>query len=428
MDPKPLFEQLGISLLLGLLVGLQRQRTDSALAGIRTFPLITVFGTLCALLAQSMQSPWIPAAGLLALMGAVAVGNLSKGGEKSSGTGITTEIAVLVMFAVGAFVVVGPASVAVATGCGVAILLYLKPQMHGFAVRLGDDDFRAIIQFLLVTFIILPVVPNEAYNPLEFLGPLIPRLGGDEFRVLNPHEIWLMVVLVVSISLGGYLVYKLFGHRAGVVLGGILGGTISSTATTVSFSRRSAIAPETSGLSALAIMIASTVTYIRVLLEIGVAAPSFVEVAAPPLLMLAGVSCLLVLAAGVTSRRGESEMPPQGNPTELKSAVVFGAVFAVITLAVAAGQVYLRDAGLYLIAGLSGMTDMDAITLSTARLVQADRLEAGIGWRLVVVAAMSNLVFKGILVAAMGHRRLRARIAVLFGLSLAAGGAILALW
>ncbi len=428
MDPMPLFQQLGISLLLGLLVGLQRQRSDSEVAGIRTFPLITIFGTLSTILSQTMQSPWIPAAGIVALMGLLAIGNLPKIHAKQGSTGITTEIAALVMFVVGAMVVVGPWSVAVATGCGVAILLYLKPQMHGFAAKLGDEDFRAIIQFLLVTFIILPVVPNESYNLLQLLKPIWPQLGGDEFRVFNPHETWLMVVLVVSISLGGYLLYKWLGQRAGVLLGGILGGTISSTATTVSFSRRSASTPDLASLSAVAIMIATTVSFFRVLLEIGVAAPGFMPVAAPPLAILGGTSCVLALIAWMTSQGESTEMPSQENPTEIKSALVFGAVFAAITLAVALGNAYLRDEGLYAIAALAGMTDIDAITLSTSRLVDAGRLEATVGWRLVITAALSNLVFKGILVAAIGPRRLLGRIAVLFGLSLVTGVVLLLLW
>jgi len=428
MDPTPHFQQFGISLLLGLLVGLQRQRTDSELAGIRTFPLITIFGTLCAVLAQTLHAPWIPAAGILGLVGMLAASNLSRIGSGKTVSGLTTEVAVLVMFAVGAFLVVGPWSVAVAVGCGVAILLQLKPQMHGFAARLGEEDFRAIIQFLLVTFIVLPVVPNQAYNPLEPLATLFPRLGDEAFRVLNPHEIWLMVVLVVSISLGGYVAYKLFGHRAGVVTGGMLGGTISSTATTVSYSRQAADAPSTAGLACVAIMIATTVTYLRVLLEISVVSPTFLPIALPPLAIMGGVSCLLVVATWLVAGRGESEMPPQGNPTQLKSAVMFGLAYAVVSLAVAVGRVVLPQEGLYLIAALSGMTDMDAITLSTSRYVQSGRIDASVGWRLVVLATMSNLVFKGIIVATTGHRRLFVPIALMFGVSLAVGAALIFFW
>lgn len=435
MDSLPIFRPLAISLLLGLLVGLQRERTEPEMAGFRTFPLITTLGTLCALLAQQFGYEWILAAGFAGIIAVIVMGNLAKLRRESPGTGVTTEFAILVMFAVGAFVVVGPWEVAVVVAFGVAILLHLKPQMHGFAARMGEEDFRAILQFVLITFIILPVLPDKDYDPLALLHRAVPALIASQhvpFDVLNPYEIWLLVVLVVSISLGGYVMYKLFGSRAGTVLGGILGGTISSTATTVSYSRRSATTAEAVDLSAVVIMIASTITYIRVLIEVAVAAPSFLTHAAGPILVLLGVSTLLAAGSWMTRQPGAIEMPEQANPTELKSAIVFAVMYAVVLMAVAAGERYLKgefkDQGLYAIAGLSGMTDMDAITLSTSRLVQAGRLEPQMAWRLLVIGTMSNVVFKGILIAVIGHRRLLKRIVGLFAVALLAGAAVLLLW
>ena len=146
--------------------------------------------------------------------------------------GTTTDVAMLLMFAVGVFIVVGSIPVAIAVGGGVAVLLQFKPELHRIAQRLGDEDLRAIMQFVLITCIILPVLPNHNYGPGRFIHPGKPIAALD---VLNPWQIWLMVVLVVGLSLTGYIVYKFFGRNAGILLGGILGGAISSTATTVSY-------------------------------------------------------------------------------------------------------------------------------------------------------------------------------------------------
>lgn len=428
MDPVPLFRDLAISLLLGLLVGLQRQRTDPVLAGIRTFPLICLFGTLCGHLSQSFEFVWIVPAGVLGIIAVIVVGNLPALRVPDPGHGVTTEVAMLVMFAVGALVVVGPSIVAAAVTGAVAILLQLKPQMHGFAAKLGEKDMRAILQFVLITFIILPVVPRETYDPMALLRPLAPQADWPELRVLNPHQIWLMVVLVVSISLGGYVSYKLFGEQAGILLGGILGGTISSTATTVSFARRTASAPEGSVAAAIVVLIAGTVTFVRVLLEIAVTAPAFLPVAAGPIGTLLAVSTAQAGLLWLAHRRGSSEMPAQENPSELKAAMLFGAVYASVTLAVAAAKAFLKDAGLYGVAVLSGMMDMDAITLSTSNFVRSGTLDAQVGWQVIVVATLSNLVFKGAVVAAVGARPMFWRVALAYGVLLGTGGAVLAFW
>ncbi|MBT6155213.1 MAG: MgtC/SapB family protein [Planctomycetaceae bacterium] len=434
MDLVPLFGQLAISLLLGLLVGLQRERTESNIAGFRTFPLITLFGTLSAILANAFDSPWIVGVGFVGVVALAVVGNFPKFQHDNSDkhdTGVTTEAAMLVMYAVGALVVVGPWEIAVAVGGTVAILLYLKPQLHGFASRLGDQDFRAILQFVLITFVILPVLPNQQYDPIAAVGPLLqpffPNAVFPDFAILNPYEIWWLVVLVVGISMGAYVSYKLFGSRAGTVLGGVLGGLISSTATTVSYSRRSAQKPNLAALSASVIMIATTVTYLRVLLEIGIAGPSFLPTAIGPIGVLFVVSLVLSISTWVMGRQGEADMPEQSNPSEMKTAFIFAILYAVVLMAVAAGKAFFPGA-LYIVAILSGMTDMDAITLSTSRLVQSDALQSATGWRLIVTASMSNLAFKGAIVAFIGDRRLARQIAILFGISLLSGVAVLALW
>ena len=270
------FSQLGISLVLGMLVGLQREWTEQRrMAGLRTFPLITVLGTVSAILATQFGG-WIVGAGLLAVVAVLVVAKWSQLNHDDTDHGTTTDMAVLLMFAVGALLAIENMTiVAVAIGAGVAVLLQFKPELHGIVHRLGAADLKGIMQFVLITCIILPVLPNRTYGP---------------FDVLNPFETWLMVVLIVGMSLGGYITYKFFGQNAGILLGGFLGGAISSTATTVSSSRQARGGQTRPAVAAIVILVASTVVFIRVLIEIAVVVgrtkPDFLRTAATPIVIL----------------------------------------------------------------------------------------------------------------------------------------------
>jgi uncharacterized membrane protein (DUF4010 family) len=407
-----LFIQMGISLLLGLLVGLQRERTEASVAGIRTFPLISAFGTVCAWLAGN-HGGWIIAAGLLGLATLLVVGNLARLRAGDVDPGLTTEVAALLVFGLGALLAVGLMPVAVALGGAVALLLHFKQPLHTFVAQIGETDIKAVMQFALVTLVILPVLPNRSFGPYD---------------VLNPFEIWLMVVLIVSISLAGYVAFKLCGARAGTLLGGVIGGLVSSTATTASFARQSRENAGTASLSTLVIMIASGVVFVRVLVEMAAVAPGQFGRMAPPLAAMLAV-CFLIAAVALRFTRAQTaELAPPRNPAQLKSALLFGGLYAVVIFAVAAAKDQLGSSGMFLVAVVSGLTDMDAITLSTAQLTDAGRVDAGTGWRVILVAAMSNLVFKAGIVALLGERRLFRRILVLFGIALLAAGAILGLW
>jgi len=412
MDFSAVAKEIGIALGLGLLVGLQRERVASPLAGFRTFPLITVSGTIAALLGQSFGG-WIVGAGLIALAGLIIVGDLAKQKKGDIDPGLTTEVAMLLMYGVGAYLVVGHKAAAIAIGGGVAVLLHLKPEMHSLAARIGNADFKAIMQFVLVSLVILPVLPDQAYGP---------------YQVLNPHRIWILVVLIVGISLAGYMTYKFFGEKAGVVMGGILGGLISSTATTVSYARRSRQAKGSHKLAAQVILIASTVVFVRILVLIAATAPASLREAGPPLGAMLGVMTLLSAVTWFMDRHAKVQMPLQENPTELKSAILFAALFALVTLGVAAAKEHFGQRGLYVVAVLSGLTDMDAITLSTTQIIQSGQTDARTGWRLILAAALANLVFKAGTTAALGERKLFLRVSALFGAAFAGGILILFLW
>jgi uncharacterized membrane protein (DUF4010 family) len=407
-----IFIQLAVALGLGLLVGLQRERVGPGIAGIRTFALITLFGAVSAQLAKVFGG-WLIGVGLLATALLVTAGNLVRLQSREAEPGQTTEFTALLMYGLGAWVVTGSMAVPIVLTGVVVVLLHLREPLHTLVGKIGEKDLRAIMQLVLLTLVILPVLPDRDMGP---------------YGVLNPYQVWWMVVLIVGLSLAGYVVYKLFGAGTGTVVAGILGGLISSTATTASYARRSREAPDLSRLAALVVMIASAVVYGRILVEIAaVARARFLDLA-PPLAAMLGVAALVSVAAWLAGRDQDEEPPEPENPAELKPALVFGALYAAILLAVAFARHRFGTAGLYTVAGLSGLTDVDAITLSTSRLVHGSRLDPETGWRAILLASLSNLVFKGGIVAVLGSRALLARVALLFGAVLLGGGLIFFLW
>lgn len=416
MDLDTTFFKLALALGLGLLMGLQRQRVDSHIAGIRTFPLIALFGALMALTAPAF-GPWLVAAGLVALAVVLLIANLMRLRSEAR-PGMTNEIAVLLMYGLGAYLVVGHTEAAVAVGGSAVLLLYLKEPMHRAVGAMSERDLTAVMQFALVTLVVLPVLPDRAFGP---------------YAVLNPFRVWLMVVLIVAINLAGFVAHKLSAAQTGALLGGVVGGLVSSTATTVSYARRSRSEAGHSlaaaALATLVIMVASTVSLLRVVVEVAVAAPrQFTRIAAP-LGLLLGWMLLLAALAWWRGRRSQAEkVPAAENPAELRPALVFGAVFALVTLAVAFVKERFGDVGLYPVALLSGLTDVDAITLSSVNLAAQGRLDTGVTARLVLLAVLANIAFKGGCALLLGSPALRRHVGIYFGLALAGGAAILAAW
>lgn len=416
MSTALIFQQLGISLGLGLLVGLQRERSEADAPGLRTFPLITILGTVCALIGRDLGG-WVVFAGFVGLIVILLFPVLIRMRQADADPGITTDVAALLMYAVGALVVVLPEQpgVPVAIGGGVAVLLQYKLELHTLARQLGDRDIKAIMQFVLLSCVILPVLPNQNF----FLG------------VVNPRETWLMVVLIVGMSLGGYILYKFLGRDAGILLGGLLGGAISSTATTVSQARQTSDGHADIRPPALIILIASTVVFVRVLIEAAVVAPAFLKSLAPPIAVIMLIMLIPVAVVWLRVRKQPSEMPAQGNPTELKTALMFGAMYTLVLLALAWVKEYVGDRWLFGVAILSGLTDMDAITLSTARMFRTESAQTWIatdGWRLVVSAALANMIFKSLMVASLAPWKLTRYVILLFALPFAGGLAVLFLW
>ncbi|MCA9198265.1 MAG: MgtC/SapB family protein [Planctomycetales bacterium] len=399
------YHAIALSAGLGLLVGLQREWKDKQIAGIRTFPLVTLLGTLAAII-SGPESYWVVAAGLLSIAGLLLIANVAKVKAEHFDPGMTTEAAALLMFLVGAAVGYNWTGPAIVTTGIVAVLLHWKEPLHGFVDRIGEKDFKGLIHLVLIAFVILPMLPNETFGPYD---------------VLNPYKIWRMVVLIVGISMAAYVAYKVLGARVGSILGGVLGGLISSTATTVSYARQSKSDVDSSVMAAFVITIASTIVNVRVLFEIGVVAPELLLYAAVPLCVMLLVMTVECLVLFVPLRKQETKAPDHDNPAQLKPAIIFGALYAVILFVVAAAKQHFGNQALYGVATISGLTDVDAITLSTAKLFSDGRVDASTAWRVILIATMSNLVFKTGAVAILGNRKLFAYTSVLFGIALVTG-------
>ncbi|HUP52746.1 MAG TPA: MgtC/SapB family protein [Longimicrobiales bacterium] len=406
------FMDLLIALGIGLLVGLQKERTESPLAGLRTFALASLLGAVAALLSQQMGS-WIIVAGLLVIAALMVTGNVMLMRRGDIDPGQTTEVAIVLTFLVGALVVVGPREVAIVLGATMAMLLHLRDELKGWVKRLSDRDVRAVMQFVVISLIILPVLPDQTYGPYD---------------VLNPRQIWWMVVLIVGMNLAGYAAFRLMGQRAGTALAGVLGGTISSTATTMSYARLAKASPSHTKAAVVIVWIASGIVFVRILIEIGAVAPAFLPTAAGPVSVMIIIFVVAAVAIWKSSTAPtESPLDP-GNPSELKPALLFGALYAAVLLVVAAAQDMLGNVGLFAAAALSGLTDIDAITLSTSRLVATGVVDQATGWRLILVGAMSNMLFKFGLAASLGTQEMAKRLAVLFSLAIAVGAGLIVVW
>lgn len=407
-----LLKSLGTALGLGLLVGLQREWVRARIAGIRTFALVTLFGGLSGVLSFTLGG-WVIAAALAACAAIVILGNLADAKGPNPDVGLTTEISILVMFAVGAVAVLGHRLEAVVCAGTVMVLLQSKEPLHGMVRRIGESDLREIGRLVLAGLVILPLLPNRE---MGYLG------------VLNPFKAWLMVVLIIGISLSAYLAGKAFGGSKGAVLAGVLGGLISSTATTASVARRSRAAG-TAGRSLAAVtLIASAVVFVRVIAEVVIAAPGAWPAMLPPLGAMMVWTALVALAMTRLAAKAGHAGAEEDTPSELKGAVMFGLLYVAVLYGVALAKEHFGTAGLYTVAAISGLTDMDAITLSTSGLVQSGHVEAATGWRVILLGGIANLAFKAGLVAVLGVKGYIRPALAGFAAALAGGGAILAFW
>lgn len=403
---------LAVAAGLGLLVGLQREWAAQDVAGIRTFALISLLGCTAGLVVP--VTPLAIPAGLLGLSVLLLLGGAYAVRVAEPDPGLTTEVAVLLVFMVGVLVGLGHHLPGIVLGGTVALLLQWKRPLHALVRSLREGDLRAIFQFVLVALVILPLLPDQAFGP---------------YGVLNPFRIWLMVVLIVGISIASYVGYRVVGGGAGTLVAGLLGGMISSTATTVSYARQARTRSEVSRAAAVVVVLASVVMFVRVTVEIALVAPAALGEMAPPLIVMGSGLALASAVLWIRGRSGEEgSLEEPEPPSELRTAITFGLLYALVLLGVATAREHLGPTALYVVAAISGLTDMDAITLSTSQLVRGGRLDPATGWRLILVGGMANLAFKGAVVGLVAGGRLLRPVAAAFGTAIALGAGLILLW
>jgi uncharacterized membrane protein (DUF4010 family) len=345
------------------------------------------------------------AVGLL-VVGAMMIAAVNVDPQDDGDPGTTSVVAAMVCFALGASVWYGHARLAVMLAIATTTLLYFKSELHGMSTSLTRRDLISMLQFAVLSFIVLPILPDRSYGPYE---------------ALNPYQVWWMVVLISGVSLAGYAALRIAGSRHGAAVIGIFGGFVSSTATTMVFARHARDRVELLRTATLVVLLANLVVMVRLWLVSAVVAPQLML----PLAIVVGSGLAGGLAVTLWGWRrlgaqGELPMPEVKNPTEIRTALTFGLLYAAVLFLSALLQDVAGSKGLYLVALASGLTDVDAITLSSLRLYNLETLAATQTVTAIALAVLSNLAFKTGLVIVIGGGAL-ARHVVPGMLAIAAG-------
>lgn len=399
-EPTILIQKLGISILIGLLIGLEREyargKDFKHFAGARTFPLIAVFGFLSALVA-SISAIWIYALFFLSFVILIGISYYSSASEGH--IGMTTEIASILVFLLSSLIFWDLILFSVIIAVVMAAFLSLKFQIRSFVERITEEDIYAVLKLLIVTIIVLPLLPDKSFGP---------------HNALNFKLIWLMVIFIAGISFIGYLLAKIVGYQRGIKLTGLFGGIVSSTALTFTYSKKSKENPDFVKNLAAGIILASTVVYPKVLFEIAAINSSLaVKMILPlSLLTLTGIVNSVIIWRKTSKVLLEDTVVK--NPFELKAALYFGLVFGGILFVTKLSSVYLGDNGIFIVSFLSGLPNIDAIVLSLAQLAdqQIESLTASKG---IIIALISNTLFKFSLTVIIGSRELKNSVLMGFG-------------
>jgi uncharacterized membrane protein (DUF4010 family) len=424
MDAVEHYAALGVALGVGLLIGMERQQSASdegedagyLAGGIRTYALFAMCGAAATLISESAGGWFVGVvlAGLMTFLAIAYSDDVRKGRER----GMTSETAFVITFLLGALApaqgVIEPYGrrLMIVAGGAVAVTLLLssKPILHKLASRVSTQDIFATLKFLVVAVIVLPLLPNETYGPLE---------------VINPFQVGLMVVLIAGLSFVGYASIRALGAERGLGLTGLVGGLVSSTAVTLAVSARAKETPQVAGPCLLALLLASAVMFVRVLIEVAAVNAELLPQVLLPIgaMGVTGLSiCGVVYWRGRSRDRSTEERADieVDNPFELGSAIKFGLLFAIVLFVAKAASVYMGSGGAYLTALLAGLTDVDAITLSMASLAKSD-LEPSIAATSIVIANAANTLVKGGMAVVLGGPAFGRKVVLAFLVMLAAG-------
>jgi uncharacterized membrane protein (DUF4010 family) len=391
---------LVVSASVGALIGLIRQWSDihdkdpfKSDAGIRTFSLWSLMGFLSAYVHDAHAAFFFPVA--FAIFGIfIIAAHVVDTGKDHLGLGMTSSAAAILTWLVGGLVYWQMLEAAFAVTVTIGILIASKTFIHRWTRNLTNEDILSMLQFLAVTGLILPLVPNRGFGPLD---------------AFNPYNIWLMVVLISGLGFVGYIAVRLLGTRAGITVTGLAGGLASSTATTLALTRNSRDTPEVAGTLAIGIVIANTVMLGRVaMIILALNQDLFMRLLAPVIIMALPTSLYLVYHFFYQRHKGhEVDLPKLHNPLSLKLAIKFALLYGIIVFLIKAVSEIGHGTGFYPIAFLSGLTDMDAIALSLTNASTSTSVTINMAATGIIVGALANTLFKTGLGVWLGDKRLR---------------------
>ncbi len=398
-----LFLRFGAALLIGILIGMQREyahgnSTEKGLfAGARTFALMSLYGTSAAFLADLLKSPWI-FLGLVILLGtAIIIAYFISATEREE-IGLTSEVAALITILIGGICYYHSVEFAAALGVATTVLLAVKWEFRRFVNVITQEDVYATLQFAVITAIILPVLPNQTFGP--------PPL-----EILNPYQIWKMVVFISGINFLGYVLVKVVGPKKGLGISGLLGGLASSTATTMSFSQRSKTQVGLEKPFAVAIISGWVIMFIRVIVEVAVVNNRLLPYIWPAMAVMGLAGLIYALYLFFSKSAMDEEELSLSNPFELVTAIKFGLIYALVLLLTKAAEIYIGVGGIYVTSFIAGLADVDAITLSISDLTRlGGSIPLNTGKIAVIIAILSNTISKGVLVFSLGSKSLRKQI------------------
>ncbi len=421
MGAAEVIRRLAYALAIGLLIGLERgwgaraEQEGERTAGVRTHGLAALLGGVWGAIAlQFSQSAGAVALGLAFLLfGAAMAVFRFRETEHDKTFGATSVVAMMLAYGFGAYAVVGDEAAAAAGAVATTTLLAAKGLLHQWVQKLTWEELRSGLVLLIMSFILLPVLPDRDI---------------DRWGAVNPHELWLMTVLIAAVSFCGYVAVKVVGYRRGIAVAGLAGGLASSTATTAAMARLAEENPRNAGVLAAGALFANAIMGPRVLAILGVVNPALALRLAAPLVAIGLVYLLagaLFIGRGARPEDGERNPAASGNPLDLPAVLKFGALLASVMVLSKVLTRVAGSSGAYALAALSGLADVDAISLSMARHGVQE-----IGWTAasiaVLIAVLSNTATKVGIAWVLGGPAMGLRFAVASVLALGAGAAALA--
>jgi uncharacterized membrane protein (DUF4010 family) len=381
-----LLQEIFISIAIGTLIGIQREhhfRGKKEFAGLRTFALVSLFGTICAMLAD-IYGLWVVIVGFAAVSIFSAMGYMSTF-EIRKAVGLTTEVVFIMAFALGIMIHTVDSSIPIALSVITTLILTMKGYTKELIKGVKDIEIMDTLKFAIIAFIILPILPDAYVDP---------------FNIINPYHLWLLVIFIAGISFFGYFLMKIFGAGRGIVLTSTLGGLASSTAVTVAMSNEVRKNEVIVDPATVGVIIASTFMFFRILVEIIVVNIDLLPLLLPPFLAMGvvGLVASWFMLRGVSGFKHEIEL---STPFSIGPAIKFTVFFTLILFATYFGNTYFGDTGLYITSLIAGLADVDAITLSVASLAKTE-----------IAPKVASLA---ILIAALTNTFVKAGIAFIFG-------------